>query len=357
MNADGDTGARRHGVYPEQTPAIGKLAPGIGNLGMRTQRVRPPGANEVVLEVIATGICGTDLHIADEEFPSEPPVTMGHEITGEVAAIGSEVDPAWLEARVACETYFATCGVCLYCRDGKPNLCARRRSIGSRVDGGFTRWLTIPVQNLWRLPDHIGRHAGALAEPLACVTRCLFDPPVIDPGDRVLVVGPGAMGQLTAQCARAAGGVVTLVGLARDRARLDVAASLGFEVFVVDDESPELGDFDVVAEASGHEGGARTALGAVRKDGAYVQVGIFGKPIAAMLDTFVYGELVVRSGNASTPSSWRRAMLLLESGLIDLDSLVSDVYPLDEWEQAFADTRAGRGLKIVLDPRLPSTGT
>ncbi|MDJ0954467.1 MAG: alcohol dehydrogenase catalytic domain-containing protein [Acidimicrobiia bacterium] len=357
MSVDGDAGASRRDAYPEQTAAVGKLAPGIGNLGMRTQPVRSPDAMEVVLEVIATGICGTDLHIADEEFPSEPPVTMGHEITGEVAALGADVDPSWLRARVACETYFATCAVCLYCRDGKPNLCARRRSIGSRVDGGFTRWLTIPVQNLWRLPEHVGRHAGALAEPLACVTRCLFDPPVIDPGDRVLVVGPGAMGQLTAQCARAAGGIVTLAGLERDRARLEVAASLGFEVVVAEGEGAELGEFDVVAEASGHEGGARTALGAVRKDGAYVQVGIFGKAIMAMLDTFVYGELVVRSGNASTPSSWRRAMLLLESGLIDLDSLISDVYPLDEWEQAFADTRAGRGLKIVLDPRLPAAGT
>ncbi len=340
--------------YPAETLAVGKLAPGVGNLGLRTQKVRPPEEGEAVVEVIATGICGTDLHIADEEFPSEPPVTMGHEITGEVAAVGPGVDSAWLGERVVCETYFVTCGTCLYCRDGKPNLCAGRRSIGSRVDGGFSRWLTIPIRNLWRVPDHVGRHGAALAEPLACVTRCLFDPPVVNPGDSVLVVGPGAMGQLTAQCARAAGGVVTLVGLPRDSARLEVAEEMGFRVVELGDDAPALGEFDVVAEASGHEGGARTALASVRKDGAYVQVGIFGKPIQAMLDTFVYGELVVRSGNASTPSSWRRAMLLLESGLIEVDRLVSDVYALDDWEQAFADTRAGRGLKIVLDPRLPS---
>jgi L-iditol 2-dehydrogenase len=340
--------------YPEETPAVGKLAPGVGNLGLRSQKVRPPGEGEAVVEVIATGICGTDLHIADDEFPSEPPVTMGHEVTGEVAAVGHEVDSAWLGVRVVCETYFVTCESCLYCRDGKPNLCTGRRSIGSRVDGGFSRWLTIPVRNLWRVPDQVGRYGAALAEPLACVTRCLFDPPVISPGDRVLVVGPGAMGQLTAQCARAAGGVVTIVGLSRDTARLEVAAAIGFDVIEVGDKTPDLGEFDVVAEASGHESGARTALASVRKDGAYIQVGIFGKPIEAMLDTFVYGELIVRSGNASTPRSWRRAMLLLESGLIEVDRLVSDVYPLDDWERAFADTRAGRGLKIVLDPRLPA---
>ncbi|MDJ0665062.1 MAG: alcohol dehydrogenase catalytic domain-containing protein [Acidimicrobiia bacterium] len=343
--------------YPDRAIAVGKLAPGIGNLGLRTQAVRRPAEDEAVLEIIATGICGTDLHIADDEFPSEPPVTMGHEITGEVAGIGSGVDSSWLGARVVCETYFATCGACIYCRNGKPNLCAGRRSIGSRVDGGFSRWLTIPVRNLWRVPDHVGRHGAALAEPLACVARCIFDPPVINPGDSVLVVGPGAMGQLTAQCARAAGGVVTLVGLQRDSARLEVAASMGFNVVEADGDVTDLGEFDVVAEASGSEGGARTALDSVRKGGAYIQVGIFGKPIQAMLDAFVYGELIVRSANASTPSSWRRAMLLLDSGLIDLDRLVSDVYALEDWEQAFAATRAGQGLKIVIDPRLPARNT
>jgi L-iditol 2-dehydrogenase len=276
---------------------------------------------------------------------------MGHEITGEVATVGEGVDAAWLGARVAVETYFSYCEVCDYCRDGKPNLCADRRSIGSRVDGGFTRWLTTPARSLWRLPDHVGTHAGALVEPLACVARCLFDPPVIDAGDTVLVVGPGTMGVLTAQAARAAGGVVTLVGLPRDRGRLDLAASLGFEVAVVDGDPAQLGEFDVVAEASGHESGAQTAFGAVRKDGRYVQVGIFGKPVTVPLDLVLYRELHMSSGNASTPRSWQRALQLLEAGLVDLDPLVTDIVPLSEWERAFAATRAGEGMKIVLDPR------
>ena len=340
-------------AVPETTPAVGKLAPGPGNLGMRSQPVRLPGPGEVLIEVLATGICGTDLHIADDEFPSEPPVTMGHEVTGEVAVLGDGVDGAWLGARVACETYFSYCEVCDYCRDGKPNLCADRRSIGSREDGGFARWLTLPARSLWRLPDHVGIHAGALVEPLACVTRCLFDPPVISAGDTVLVVGPGTMGMLTAQAARAAGGVVTLVGLERDRERLELAASLGFRVATVGGQAgDDLGEFDVVAEASGHEGGAQTAFAAVRKDGRYVQVGIFGKAITVPLDLVLYRELDLSSGNASTPRSWQRALQLLKARLVDLDALVTDTLPLDEWEQAFAATRAGEGTKIVLDPRM-----
>ncbi len=339
---------------PDTTPAVGKLVPGPGKLAMWTQPVRPPGPGEVLIEVLATGICGTDLHIADDEFPSEPPVTMGHEVTGEVAVVGAGVDAGWLGARVACETYYSYCEVCGFCRDGKPNLCSDRRSIGSRENGGFARWITLPARSLWRLPDHVGIHAGALVEPLACVTRCLFDPPVIDAGDTVLVVGPGTMGLLTAQAARAAGGVVTLIGLERDRDRLGLAASLGFTVAVSGDGLADLGEFDVVAEASGHESGAQTAFAAVRKDGRYIQVGIFGKPVTVPLDVLLYRELDMTSGNASTPRSWQRALQLLEAGLVDLDPLVTDVVPLHEWERAFAATRAGEGMKIVLDPR---TGT
>ena len=337
-------------VLPDSTPAVGKLAPGVGNLGMRAQPIRRPGPGEVVLEVLAAGICGTDLHIADDEFPSEPPVTMGHEVTGEVAELGAGVDSAWLGARVACETYYEYCMQCGFCRSGRPNLCDRRRSIGSRVDGGFARWMTIPVRNLWRVPAHVGLHAGALAEPLACVARCMFDPAVVNAGDEVLVVGPGTMGVLTAQAARAAGGRLTVVGLPRDAARLDLAALLGLHTVTVDDPT-DLGTFDVVAEASGNAGGAATAFGAVRKGGRYVQVGIFGKPVEIPLDVVLYREVTLTSGNASTPSSWRRAMQLLDTGAVALDPLVTEVVPLTDWERAFAATRRGEGMKIVLDPR------
>ena len=335
-------------TFPQTTPAVGKLAPGVGHLGMREQPVRPPGPGEVVLEVIATGICGTDLHIADDEFPSEPPVTMGHEVTGEVVAAWQDASP-WVGERVACETYYSYCEHCEHCRDGAPNRCEQRRSIGSRVDGGFARWLTIPERNLWRVPDHVGRHAGALAEPLACVARCLFDPPVVSAGDRVLVVGPGTMGLLTAQAARAAGGVVTIAGLDRDRHRLQLAESLGLEAVLSDGDT--LSGFDVVAEASGHPSGAATAFAAVRKGGRYVQVGIFGGSVEVPLDDVLYKELVLTSGNASTPSSWRRAMQLLDAGLVELDPLISDVVSLHHWERAFEATRRGEGVKIVLDPR------
>lgn len=210
--------------------------------------------------------------------------------------------------------------------------------------------MTIPAANLHRLPDHVGRHAGALAEPLACVARCLFDPAVVEAGHEVLVVGPGTMGVLTAQAARAAGGVVTVVGLERDRDRLDVARGLGFSVSVVD-EAARADEYDVVCECSGSAPGAGYGLVAARKGGRFVQVGIFGRPVTADLDTVLFKELRYSSGNASTPGSWRRAIALLDQALVDLDPLVSHVTPLGEWRSAFDATRRGDGMKHVLDPR------
>jgi len=320
-------------------------------MGLWEQPVRAPKGGEVVLEVIAAGICGTDLHIADDEFRSEPPVTMGHEVTGVVAATGPGVDQSWIGQRVAVETYYSYCEGCDYCRTGLPNLCAQRRSIGSRIDGGFTRWLTIPARNLHPLPDHVGLHAGALTEPLACVANCLFDPAVVNAGDQVVVIGPGTMGLLTAQAARAAGGRVLLVGLPQDRSRLELAESLGFATELLGERDSSVPIADVVCECSGTEAGALLGLELMRKRGHYVGVGIFGKPVTLPLDTVLYRELTVTSGNASTPASWRRAVALLEQKAVQLDPLVTEVVPLSEWEGAFAATRAGTGMKYVLDPR------
>jgi L-iditol 2-dehydrogenase len=336
---------------PRTTTGLGKLAPGQGNLGLRQQVVTPPRPGEALVRVIATGVCGTDLHIVDDEFPYEAPVTMGHEVTGVVAEVGAAGDTGWLGKRVAVETYHSFCGSCVHCRAGSPNLCADRRSIGSREDGGFAGWISVPVRNLWEVPETVGEHAGALVEPLACVTHILFDPPLIDPGDHVLVLGPGTMGLLTAQVARASGGRVTVAGLESDRARLELAATLGMEILVLSGTPNDVDPApDVVCECSGAAPAATFGLEQVRKGGRYVQVGIFGDVVSLPFDQVLYKELTVTSGNASTPTSWRRAITLLEQGLVTLDPLVTEVVDLADWERVFAAVRAGDGVKYLISP-------
>ncbi|MCW2635185.1 MAG: Alcohol dehydrogenase GroES domain protein [Blastococcus sp.] len=334
----------------ETMQALVKGGPGQAGTSLREVPLPVPARGQVRLRVRGTGICGTDLHIMDDEYPSIPPVVMGHEVTGIVDAVGADVSTDAIGRRVSLETYYVTCGSCDYCRGGSPNLCATRRSIGSHVDGGFAEHVVVPLHNAHDVDPSVGEAAGALYEPLACVAHALCDPAVASPGDTALVVGPGAMGLLAAQVLAAQGARVTVVGTARDALRLAAADALGLTALESGDLTAPGAGFDVVADCSGAAAGIDTALTAVRKGGHYVQIGLCGKPVPIAIDVVTLHELTVTSGFASTPRSWRRAERLVGARLVRLDPLLSDVLPLSAWEKAVTRTRAGDGVKFVLEP-------
>src|SRR6476659_8194561 len=125
--------------------AVMKMAPGVGNVELREIAEPVPPPAHVVIEVRAAGICGTDLHIYHDEFRTRPPVVIGDEVAGVVAALGDGVTGTSVGDRGTTETYFSTCGACRFCRAGRPNLCVDRMSIGSAVNGGFTRYVVVPA--------------------------------------------------------------------------------------------------------------------------------------------------------------------------------------------------------------------
>ncbi len=327
--------------------AVVKDGDGTAGVSLREVPVPAAGAGQARVRVVAAGVCGTDLHLVDDEYAHDRPVIMGHEVTGVVDAAPSA--PWWVGRRVALETYFSTCRECPWCRGGRPNLCPSRRSIGSFADGGFASYVVVPIGNLHSLPAHVDEVEGALVEPLACVAQCLLDPPRVQAGDTVLVTGPGTMGQLTARVCAALGATVTLAGLARDADRLAIAAAHGANILTADVPTDA---FDVVVEASGSRPGLATGLAGVRRGGHLVQMGIMGRPIEVDLDTLFYKELTLSTGFASTPASWRRAIRMLEDRTVSLDGLVTASHSLAGWADALADVRTGRGVKTVLLPPL-----
>jgi L-iditol 2-dehydrogenase len=315
-------------------------------LAERPEPAAAPG--HVVLEVVGAGICGTDLHIFDGEYETAVPVTIGHEVSGGVVEVGEGVDDDWLGARVVSETYFSSCGRCAHCRAGRINLCPERQSIGTHVDGAFAPRLHVPVDNLHRIPDSLDGHVAALAEPLACVCHSLLEPGVVRDGDAVLVTGPGTVGLLAAQVARAEGGRVHVRGLPQDSRRLEAARALGFETSTTEEAAVEA---DVVVECSGSQAAMAFCLAAARRGGRYVQIGLAGRPVTVPLDLVCFHELTITSGFASTPTSWATALELVEQHRVVLEPLLTEVVPLSDWERAFASARAGEGIKYVLDPR------
>jgi L-iditol 2-dehydrogenase len=264
------------------------------------------------------------------------------------------VDAELLGRRVVSETYYATDGTCRWCRDGRPNLCPRRRSIGTHVDGAFAEQVVVPGHGVHPIPDEpageVPDEALALLEPLACVCNSLGVPPRLTAGDRVLVVGPGAVGNLAAQVARLNGADVLVSGLDRDRSRLAVAASLGLDTAV--DVTPPEDGFDAVIETSGSAGGWDLAVRSVRRGGRILQMGLVGRPVPVDVDTICINELTVTATFASHPTSWITALRLVRSLAVRLSPLVSGVMPLSAHERLFAHISAGDGLKYVFDPTL-----
>ncbi len=340
--------------------AVMKVAAGVGHIEVRDIPEPVPQHGQVKIKVRAAGICGTDLHIYKDEFRVIPPVVLGHEIAGEVVAVGDGVDGIAPGLRVTTETYFYTCGVCRYCRDGHNNLCLSRRSIGSGVNGGFTQYVIVPAQNVHVLPDNVDFEAGALTEPLACVVHGVQTMPSVTAGDIAIIAGPGAIGLLTLQVVKAAGATVIMLGTDADAHRLELARTLGADYTLnvqredvptfVHTITPEGLGADVVYECSGAGAAAAGLLELVRRRGRYVQIGLFGKPIAWDLDQVCYRELTVTGSNASVPSAWVRALQLLESGQVQTKPLITDIYDVTQWEEAFAGFEGKRGIKTLLTP-------
>lgn len=338
--------------------ALVKSGIGVGQMSLQHVPEPVPQPGEVLIEIGATGICGTDLHIAAGEYPVQPPVILGHEFSGVIRELGANVEGWQVGERVTSVPYAIVCGSCTYCQSGQFGLCQHRQSYGSGVNGAFAKYLAVNASGLYRLPPEQSLIAGALTEPLACVTKAVYEIGLVQPGERVIVLGPGPIGLFTLQVVMAAGGHVALAGLRRDAKRMEMGQTLGADIYYADDPdfisrlSASLGPAgaDVVFECSGAGSAFDTSLQVVRSQGRVIQVGLFGKRVKADLDLIVKKDLVVRGSFASSLESWNRALELTGSGLVDSSQMISDTFPLHEWEAAFARAASGEGLKVVIEP-------
>lgn len=338
--------------------AVMKVARGVGNIELREIEEPVPQAGQVKIKVHAAGICGTDMHIYKDEFKSVPPVVLGHEVAGEIVELGEGVTGIETGTRVTTETYFYTCGACRYCRNGQNNLCLSRRSIGSAVNGGFTQYVVVPAKNIHRLPDHVDFLAGALTEPLACVVHGVMG--TVSAGDIAVIAGPGAIGLLTLQVVKASGAKTVILGTDGDEPRMELARLFGADYVInvqredpkqlISEITPEGLGADVVYECSGAGAAAQQLLELVRRRGKYIQIGLFGKPIAWDVDQICYRELTVTGSNASTPPAWNRAIQLLENGQVQTKPLISHIFDVTDWQTAFDTFESKQGIKMILQP-------
>ncbi len=337
--------------------ALVKTTAGPCGLALRELPDPVAGPGQVVMAVRAAALCGTDVHIAHGTIPIRPPLVPGHELAGVVASVGPGVSGDLLGERITTETDASVCGECAYCRAGDQHLCPSRTAIGTTVDGGFAELVAVPASGAHALPAQLDFAAGALTEPLAVAVRAVTERGEIQPGEDVVVVGPGTIGLLAAQVARAAGATVAVGGLARHAARFGLARALGIErtfslELPAEREAATGGrdglGVDVVIVCSGAPDAIETGLRLLRKGGRLVQVGFTGgKRVALDLDTIVNRELTIVASRGKRPTSFRTALDLIARRDVVLEPLITHRYPLAAWEAAFA-TAARPGTKVVL---------
>ena len=341
--------------------ALVKAARGCGNVEIREVPEPVPDPGEVKVEVHASGVCGSDLHIYEGYFQDilNPPVIMGHEFAGVISELGEGVTNFSVGQRVTSETSSITCGDCLFCRTGNYNLCPTRKGLGYYVNGSFAKYVVVPTRLVHTLPSQTDFQEGALLEPLSCCVKGVMERISVHARDLVVITGPGLIGLLCLQVALAEGGRVLMVGAAGDEKRLQLAEKLGSEttlivgrdnILATVQKYSDQGGADIMIECSGAPAAAKMGIELLRRLGQYLQMGIFGRSLELSLDQVLMKELTVTGSFGQHWTSWRKALQLVEQGRVHLKPLISHVLPLNKWEEAFNMHGSRDGLKVILTP-------
>lgn len=308
-----------------------------------------PGPREVVVDVAACGLCGTDLHILQGEFAPTLPIVPGHEFAGEIVGLGTEVTELAIGDRVAVDPSLY-CYECRYCRTGHNNLCDRWAAIGVTVPGGAAEYAVAPVANCVRLPDHIASADAALIEPLSCAVRG-YDVLGSRLGAEVLIYGSGTMGLMMLELAKRTGAAgVDIVDINPDR--LSTARRLGCSRTAAGAaELDRPGGWDVVIDATGNAAAIQDGLGRVAKAGTFLQFGVSDYATTATIEPYkIYNQEITITGSMAVLHSYERAASLFAAGVLDPGVFISHRMPLEEYPQAIDQFRSGVGRKIVVEP-------
>lgn len=328
----------------------------IGQIAMEVTDIPRPAAGEVLIRVLAVGICGSDIHYYEHgriaDFVVTSPLVLGHESSGVIVDVGSDVSRSRIGERVALEPQ-TTCGQCAACLGGRYNLCPDVVFFATPpVDGAFSEYVTLVAHRAHPVPERVSDEAAALIEPLA-VAVWAAQKAGVQPGDHVLVTGAGPVGLLCADVARARGAASVTVSDVNP-ARLQIAKSRGADAVCDASTTPlsSLSPMDVVIEASGAASAVRDLFSTVAPAARIVLVGLGRADLELPVALIQTRELIV-TGTFRYANAYPAAIELAASGRVDLDSLVTSRFPLDEVMAALEASRGDEAaLKAVVLPGL-----
>jgi L-iditol 2-dehydrogenase len=327
---------------------------GVKNLTIENRKLPAYGTDEVLIKIAAVGVCGSDVHYFRHgrigDFVVDGPLVLGHEVSGTIVAVGDSVDPSRVGQRVAIEPQ-RPCGRCRECRAGLYNLCPNMEFYATPpIDGAFAEYAVIQDAFAHAIPDNLSDEAAALLEPLSVAITTMRKAHVV-PGSSVLIAGAGPIGIICAQTARAFGAaeviVSDLIAERRERA-LKYGATKVIDPAEVDIASAGL-DVNAFIDASGAPRAVTAGIKAVRPAGHVVLVGL-GNPEMTLPVEHIQNNEINVTGIFRYTDTWPAAIHLVSSGLVELDSLVTGRFPLDQAEEALESDHDPASLKSVVYP-------
>ena len=322
---------------------------GVGASEVTTVDDPTPGPRDVIVDVAACGICGTDLHILQGEFAPTLPIVPGHEFAGEIVELGRDVVGFAVGDRVAVDPSLY-CFECYYCRRGQNNLCENWNAIGVSKPGGAAEFAKAPFANCVKLPDNVETADAALIEPLSCAVRG-YDVLKSQLANTVLIYGSGTMGLMMLELAKRVGAAsVDMIDLNDDR--LVTAKKLGVTRSANSASELEMPrGWDLVIDATGNAKAIQDAIERVGKGGTFLQFGVSDYAARATIEPYkIYNQEITITGSMAVLHSYERAAALFADGVIDPEVFISDRLPLDDYSQALEQFAAGVGRKIQVVP-------
>ncbi|NMC04060.1 MAG: zinc-dependent alcohol dehydrogenase family protein [Candidatus Lokiarchaeota archaeon] len=301
--------------------------------------------NEVLVKVKASGVCGTDVHVYEDEVPiAKLPVIPGHEFCGEVEAIGKDIKDIKAGDRIAVEPNLF-CGHCHFCRTAKKHFCENWAAVGLTRSGGFAEYCAVPRQAVYKIEDKLGFNEAAFFEPVACVLHGI-ERSQVKPGDSVVVMGAGSIGLIYVQALKAFG-IKNVISCDIDDNKLQIAKNLGADkvlntkhddvVKVVKDMTGGLG-VESVIDAAGAKATLSMAFNLVQNCGSVVVFGVPTEPMEVnMYD--VYRREISIIGSFTNPYTNEQALKLLATGKIKFDQIISHPVAIDDVESAMIKMR------------------
>ena len=320
-----------------------------GKIAIENVKDPTPGVNEVVVEIAAVGICGTDLHIFEGEFAPKLPIVPGHEMSGTIVAVGRDVTDIKIGDKVAVDPSLH-CGECFYCRRARGNLCENWNALGVTFPGAAAEFLLSPKKNIHKLPAGIDLKAAALIEPLSCAVRG-FDQLPRNPGSNYLIYGSGTMGLMMAEMARVNGAAnVCIVDLNSEK--LETAKILGFKNTANSADNFDYSrGFDVVIDCTGVVAAIKDGLKHVMPGGTFLQFGVANEGAKVEIEPFwIYNKEITIVGSMAVLHSFDRAVELFANGVLNSEVMISDRYPLEKYEDALTAFKSGKGRKTIVLP-------